>query len=414
MILRRFCPILLACASIGLAANAQPAPALFAPVGGPVPPGLAAVASQRVEPDLELLAAAPAELRLDLPDAPPLFARLSALESRGPGDLTWRGTLLDEPGGGVTLTLKNGYVVGLVTTSSAVWEIRTLPDGGQSVDRIEQDRFPACGTPQAPGPAARLGDLDPCPDPENGDRADVLSMYTPQARDAVGGVPQIEALIQAAVDNSNTAFINSEMPLRFYLAGTALADHDDTGNSSTDLTWLINDSVTAALRNELSADLVSLITEDGGGFCGIGQLPLTWGPGGNPGSVHQVTARGCAVGNLTYAHEHGHNMGLEHDPANANPPGSGTYPYRYGHFVSGSYRTVMSYSNQCSGGCPRVTQWSNPDVSFMGQPTGITDERDNRRASGLSDGCVVDYRIGGLFADGFESGDASAWSSTVP
>ena len=282
MTLRRFCPILLLCASIGIAANAQPAPALFAPVGGHVPPGVAAVASQRVEPDLELLAAAPAELRLDLPGAPPLFARLSALESRGPGDLTWRGTLLDEPGGGVTLTLENGYVVGLVTTRSAVWEIRTLSDGGQSVDRIEQDRFPACGTPPAPGPTTRLGDVDPCPDPEDGDRADVLAMYTPQARDAAGGVPQIEALIQAAVDNANTAFINSQMPLRFHLVGTALANHDDTGNSSTDLTWLINDSVTAALRDDLNADLVSLITEDGGGFCGRGQLPLTWGPGGNP------------------------------------------------------------------------------------------------------------------------------------
>ena len=254
-----------------------------------------------------------------------------------------------------------------------------------------------------PGPRQDWAIWIPVRIPRDGDRADVLTMYTPQARDAAGGVPQIEALIQAAVDNANTAFMNSEMPLRFHLAGTALADHDDAGNSGTDLSWLINDAVTAALRDDLNADLVSLITEDGAGFCGRGQLPLTWGPGGNPGAVHQVTARGCAVGNLTYAHEHGHNMGLEHDPANANPPGSGTYPYRYGHFVSGSYRTVMSYSNQCSGGCPRVTQWSNPDVIFLGQPTGITDERDNRRASGLTDGCVVDYRIGGLFADGFES-----------
>lgn len=311
----------------------------------------------------------------------------------------------------MTLTLEQGYVVGLVTTRDSVWEIRTLADGGQSVDLIEQDRFPACGTPPATGPRRELGDVDPCPNPTDPVASvDVLSLYTPQARDASGGVPQIEALIQAAVDNTNTAYVNSEMPIRFRLVGTALANHDDSGSSGTDLNWLAGDAVTAALRDTLKADLVSLITQDGGGFCGIGQLPINWGPGGNPDSVHQVTARGCAVGNLTYAHEHGHNMGLEHDPANANPPGAGSYPYRYGHFVSGSYRTVMSYSNQCQGGCTRVTQWSNPEVVFMGQPTGIEDQRDNRRASGLSDGCITDYRIGGLFADGFESGDTSAWS----
>ncbi len=415
MVLRRFLSVLIVCASPGMAAFAQSAPALFSPLAGSVPPGLATVASQRVSVDAELLAAAPSELRLDLPGVSPLWVRLSTLEVRAQGDLAWRGTVVDESSGTVTLTLKHGYVVGLITTRTAVWEVRTLADGGQAVDRIEQDQFPTCGTAQVAGHSMELGDVDPCPIPVNGDIVDLLSMYTPQARDAVGGVPQIEALIQAAVDNSNTAFMNSGMPIRFQLVATALANHNDTGSSGTDLSWLGNDPVTAALRDTVKADMVSLITEDGGGFCGIGNLPLSWGPGGNPNSVHQVTARGCAVGNLTFPHEHGHNMGLEHDPANANSPGSGTYPYRYGHYVSGSYRTVMSYSNQCSGGCTRVTQFSNPEVTFMGQPTGIVDQRDNRRASGFTDGCVADYRIRiPVFADGFESGDTSGWSSAQP
>lgn len=407
--------MLVASAFLAVAADAQPAPPLFNPLPGAVTPGQATVASQRVSVNVELLAAPQPELRLDLPETRPRFARLSALERRGSSDVAWRGTLLDEPDSTVTLTLKNGYVVGLITTRTAVWEIRTLAGGGQAVDRIEQVLFPACGTSQTAERSLVLGDPDPCPSPADPvGRVDLLSMYTPEARDAAGGVPQIEALIQAAVDNSNTAFLNSEMPIRFNLVGTALAGHNDSGSGSSDLNWLANDSVTAALRDDLKADLVSLIVNDGGGFCGIGQLPLNWGPGGNPNSVHQVTARGCAVGNLTFAHEHGHNMGLEHDPANANPPGSGTYPYRYGHFVDGSYRTIMSYSNQCTSGCTRVTQWSNPEVIFMGEPTGIADERDNCRASGHSDGCVTDYRFGGLFADGFESGDTSPWSVTVP
>ena len=61
-----------------------------------------------------------------------------------------------------------------------------------------------------------------------------------------------------------------------------------------------------------------------------------------------VTARSCAIGNLSYAHEHGHNLGFAHNPENG---GGAAYADAYGHYVSGNYRTVMSYSNPCVGGC---------------------------------------------------------------
>ena len=113
-------------------------------------------------------------------------------------------------------------------------------------------------------------------------------------------------------------------------------------------------------------------------------------------------------------------MGLEHDPLNANPPGSGTYPYRYGHFVSNATnqaRTVMSYSNQCAQGCPRTPYFSNPAVSFAGtsEPPGILDSRENHRVGNLTDACVTDYRLNlAIFVDGFESGDVAAWSESSP
>ena len=113
-------------------------------------------------------------------------------------------------------------------------------------------------------------------------------------------------------------------------------------------------------------------------------------------------------------------MGLEHDPENAGPPGGGTYPFRYGHFVSNATdqaRTVMSYSNQCDSGCPRTPYFSNPLVNFPGtsEPTGILDTRENHRVGNLTDACVTDYRINSqVFADGFESGDTSNWSSSIP
>jgi hypothetical protein len=145
------------------------------------------------------------------------------------------------------------------------------------------------------------------------------------------------------------------------------------------------------LRDQYAADLVSLIPEDGGGFCGRGYVMRNPGPG-FASSAFQVTARGCAVGNLSFAHEHGHNIGFEHDPANGTSPLSASYPYSFGHFVSGSYRTVMSYSNQCSGGCTRVAHHSNPDVLHNGVATGIAEERDKARSGDQTAPIVANFR----------------------
>ncbi len=219
-----------------------------------------------------------------------------------------------------------------------------------------------------------------------------MSLYTPQARAAVGGVSQIEVTIQAAVDNANTAFIDSNMVARYVLVHTSEAAYNDSGDSGLDLNWISSDPGVAALRDQYAADMVSLIPEDGGGFCGRGYVQRNPGPG-FASSAFQVTARSCAVGNLSFAHEHGHNMGFEHDPANGTSSSNASYPYAFGHFVSGSYRTVMSYSNPCSGGCTRVAHHSNPDILNAGVPTGISDQRDNARAGDQTAPIVANFRL---------------------
>ncbi len=42
----------------------------------------------------------------------------------------------------------------------------------------------------------------------------------------------------------------------------------------------------------------------------------------------------------------------------------------------------MSYD--CPNGCPRINQWSNPDVWYMGEPTGIAFETDPANAADLA------------------------------
>jgi hypothetical protein len=375
----------------------------------------AAVDVHRIEVDHQSLT--DAELSLALPGRAAVTARRDRLERR-PTGFTWRG--FTSPDHRVVLTSHRGYLAGMIYAGEEAYQLLPLPDGGQGLARIDQTRFPACGgavdppptlgpVPTAAPPAGGLA-LDPAND------IDLLATYTAQSRDAAGGVAQIEATLQAAVDMANTAFIDSEMVARFDLVATALSARADSGDMGADLSWLAGDPATALLRDQVGADMVSLVVNSGSA-CGIGFVQRNPGPG-FADSAFQVTARSCAVGNLSFAHEHGHNMGMEHDPPNGTSPANASFPWSFGHTVNGSYRTVMAYSTACSSGCTRVAHFSNPDVQHAGVPTGIAEQRDNARSGDETAPIVANFRTAlipsSVFEDGFESGLLGAWSLTVP
>jgi hypothetical protein len=84
----------------------------------------------------------------------------------------------------------------------------------------------------------------------------------------------------------------------------------------------------------------------------------------------------CATGYYSFGHEIGHNLGLSHDHDNAS---GGLFDYSYGHQApDAAFRTIMAYT--CTGGCIRVQHFSNPEVSYAGQPTGVPDYADNALA----------------------------------
>ena len=82
---------------------------------------------------------------------------------------------------------------------------------------------------------------------------------------------------------------------------------------------------------------------------------------GNSNNGFTVTSRTCAVGNLSFPHELGHNMGDAHNPENGS---GGTYSYSFGHWVNGSYRTVMSYVNPCTVGLCAASLFFKPGRYF--------------------------------------------------
>lgn len=392
------------------AASAQPDALFQLAPGGKVSlrSNPAAAEAWRLAVDSEALAVAPKSLSLVLPDGRRIVARKAAAERRAAGDMVWRATLSD--GGHATLTLANGYVMGRLETASDTWELTSHEDGGQVLIRLDPDEFGSCGNqfdlgdpiafaPPTKGLASRplIASTRPA-------TLDVMALYTPQARDGAGGVAAIEATIQAAVDSSNTSFINSEMNVRFNLVHTELAARSDSGTAEANLSWLRNDPTVQALRDVYQADMVSLILEDvGSNLCGQARLLRNESAADFAPNGYQVTRRDCAVGNLTYVHEHGHNLGLQHDPLLATPPAGAFTPFAFGHFFEGifdpeaqlqigAFRTVMALPSSLCPGCPRKSNFSNPDVDILAEPTGITDARDNARTSSISAPFAANWR----------------------
>ncbi len=340
-----------------------------------------------------------------LPDQfPPVRLDRQRFEKRLNGGGFWRGTVVGRTDSEVMITSHAGVLAGTIRMGADLYEIRPSP-GGQVIERIDPSSFSAC--------AGSL-DLSSSADASNSSEArasigtdnreagelqtiDLLSVYTPQARAAAGGAAQIHAIIQAAVDAANQAFSNSQIGAVYRLVKTAEATRDDSGDLNQDLAWVAGDAATANLRNEVGADMVSLVVEDGGGFCGMSYAMRSPGSGFAAGAF-QVTRRGCAVSNLSFAHEHGHNLGMEHDPAYGAGPANASYPWSFGQIVNGVFRTVMSYPGGCPNGCERVAYFSNPNVTYLGYPTGVSGTNDNARTGNLTASIVAAFRSAPIVA----------------
>lgn len=326
-------------------------------------------------------------ISLTLFDGKAYRAIASVPEIRAVDDVTWRGRV--ETGkfsGDVVITFRKGFVAGLIYSPEAVYEI--VPRGKKHfLVELDQSAYPECGGSITGDRAAVIN--APTAATDSGDRIDVLVVYTPATKAVLGGDAQAATHAQQAIDATNTAYINSKIRQRVRLVRVAEYVYTETSSASTDLSNLRSNTSIQALRNTHNADLVAMIGEMQG-VCGIGYL--MGGAGGNQNSGFTATARSCAVGNLSFAHELGHNMGSQHNPENGSGP---TFPYGFGHYVNGSYRTVMSYVDPCPNGCNRVAYFSNPNTVYNGFPTGMANARDNARSINNTADWIANYRYSG-------------------
>jgi hypothetical protein len=131
---------------------------------------------------------------------------------------------------------------------------------------------------------------------------------------------------------------------------------------------------------------------------------------------------GVYCSDFMYAHEIGHNLGCAHDRDNGS---TARFTYSYGlQAPSGAFRTVMAYATGFCYPCTRVAHFSNPNVTYGGEATGVSQSSpisaDNAATINFTRTEMAGYRASVygseeyVFKDGFELGNTSLWSATPP
>lgn len=352
-----------------------------------------------VSVDRKALLGAQRELSLSMPEGARLRMRLAKSYRTAEGDVVWSGADRLLPSGQLQLgatppstalfVVRGERVTGqIVSASGEVYEVLTSEDGKQQF-MVKRDPASLEGADDTP---ARV-DLAPQQDRGPGVRptanallADtivrILQVYTPEAVTELGGQNSANDRAAFFIAQSNTAFANNALALRFESAGvrfTSQAQSSDVAGTlvarirNTSDGWF--DTYATTERNNTAADIVALVTRDGlnngsgGGLCGQADAI-----GATASTAFFVQNQSCST--YTFVHEAAHLFGARHD----NDPN--TTPFSYGHgYVnsSGNFRTIMAVNSNPQ---PRIGYFSTIDQTYtvggVARALG-TSTRDNER-----------------------------------
>ncbi|MDR1763197.1 MAG: M12 family metallo-peptidase [Dysgonamonadaceae bacterium] len=311
----------------------------------------------------------------------PLKALKTASRITDSGSTFWVGNLTDGRNGVMEFLVKNGCMSGSVRDYDAnkVYDI-SVENGGQvnikefDLSEPHDEECTEIEAEEEYGFRAATATATP----ENPALIDILVLYPSQLATAsyMGSTEAARtAKIEEIIEQTNQIFINSQVYVKFRLAGHEI--NDVIPHNATSTSDVSGASGVSSLRNTYGADIVSHWNYDGTAGSGVvGSQSASSSAGFNTSKYSEVISR------YTFAHECGHNLGSRHDRYEYFKDGGDhtillrTPGYQFGKCFL-QYRTVMAYDNSkylpgSDGKAKsRIMHYSNPNVNYNGVPTGV-------------------------------------------
>jgi hypothetical protein len=329
-------------------------------------------------------------LSVDLFDNVHLKITTQTIKRLPDGTLSIAGYVQDMPGSLATLTKKGDDLSGTIITYTDLYEIRpsrstslspfadVFPNaaGTTVIDQVKRD-FKNEAEPSSPASSKKRSSTQFDIDPNAGNdplkplvptTIDIAVFYTPQAETGGGGTAAINSLVVQAIQSVQSSLDAYKVRATINLVYSGKTSYQESASIELDRDRLQNpkdgfmDDVPKQ-RDRLKADLVALIIEGNGDYCGVSYIPedqsVDYGD-----YAYMVVARACAVANLSFAHEFGHLLGVRHDRY-VDPTEGKPLSANHGMIFAcgnGACRDIPAYDKFCGDvlkkPCPRILAWS--------------------------------------------------------
>jgi hypothetical protein len=293
----------------------------------------------------------------------------------GPSNATWAGRLQGDEPGGMTLVAKNGQVTGTLTSPEGMYRILPLGDGHQALVKLDASKFPADEPPDfinknknknknlfkpTQADTTKTGPVE----------INVLVAYTPSAKAAINATGDLDSTLKLAVLEANQSYQNSKISIKLkFVDNFELPLIEGSDSFDQILAKFVANATVKQHRIQSGADLQVLIINKKD-YCGLADGILA-----DKSTAFAIVHYNCATGYYSFAHELGHLMGARHDEQ--SDPSSQPFPYGHGYRDHNKWRTIMAYP--CPQSCNRLQYWSNPNITFGGEPMGTALINDNAR-----------------------------------
>ena len=321
----------------------------------------------------------------------------------------------------LTLVVMGEDVIGTLHHDGATYEVQPLGGGLTAVYLYDdtQSRSPPLINDVVipdiePGAAAAAPERAPLAQQGDDDAIDVLVAYSANVKRTAAN---IDARVALLLLQTHLAYANSGIDTRVRVVHSyetsyvplAEANPNSTQQDLSRLQASADGFADEAhgLRERYGADIVALLFQHSGRFCGGGityqfpHNPLSdmWADWAFMVSGLGDVASGCIEDDgLTFVHEIGHLQGAEHNPEDPTTTANRYYTYGHGNCNAATgWRTVMAYDT--NGRCPKqIPYFSSPVVLYQGTPTGDAALRDVARLINETSDTVADHRAGAAVA----------------